>query len=88
MSNTFSNSKLFHYVCVATMYGAHSRLLTALIIIGITIATLTVSNLIENQNIVQVIEILLGVMNGIRIVLLFVPDIRKDVCQKMNWQVQ
>ncbi|WP_229624120.1 hypothetical protein [Vibrio parahaemolyticus] len=85
MSNKISNSKVFHYVCFATMYGAQSKLLTSIMIVLFIVIGALVKSQIPNDMAANLIVQTFGVFIGIRFVFLAIPEIRKDVCKKMNW---
>ncbi len=85
MSNKFSNSKIFHYVCFATMYGAQSKILTATMIVVFILIGASFNQLTSNEMAADFSVQIFSVFIGIRFVLLAIPEIRKDVCRKMNW---
>lgn len=88
MSN-FANSKGFHRLCVAIMWGANSRSVTFSIIVLCCVLYIAANRLLDGDGILlAMIQLVLQVCIGVRGAILCIPQLRRDVCQKMCWHIK
>lgn len=87
MSN-FARSKGFHRLCVTTMWGANSRSVTFSIIVLCCVLYIAANRFLGEGMLLAVTQLVLQVCVGVRGAILCVPQLRRDVCQKMGWNIK